>query len=365
VSSQNSAVKRWAQFVHVVLGGDSVVLFDVSGGLPSAADVREAEAKVLLFAQWLRLSLTPASVRQYLSSLWAQHQSWMGGRSLADLGVDFSALRMVLRIMLKQSPPRKHVKAPFSAALLARLLPFSWSSRGSLSACYFRTAGYAAAAMALEQMMRLSEIVRTAKCARANLNPISVGDVRFFDLDECEMAWPSGIADARARESSVRYAIARCPNSKAGDGYDDLYMPAGSLFLQQWTVVGKNGAVSWRVGPSSSAVGACRALWAHFAWFPPTCRTAPFLRQYPSNGQLLVSAFKSWFVRACSHAGIDHSLFGIHCFRVGGMVAMQDGGASLPAVMAQGRWRSDAWTVYCRRRPATAMLWASAIMTAQ
>jgi hypothetical protein len=95
------------------------------------------------------------------------------------------------------------------------------------------------------------------------------------------------------------------------------------------------------------------------------CRSAPFLRQYPSNGQLSVSAFKSWFVRACSHAGIDHSLYGIHCFRVGGMVAMQDGGASLPAVLAQGRWRSDAWTVYCRRRPATAMLWASAIMTAR
>ena len=155
------------------------------------------------------------------------------------------------------------------------------------------------------------------------------------------------------------------PIARPGTGMTICTCRRGRCSCSNGQLLRINGAVSWRVGPSSSAVGACRALWAHFAWFPPSCRTAPFLRQYPSNGQLSVSAFKSWFVRACSHAGIDHSLFGIHCFRVGGMVAMQDGGASLPAVLAQGRWRSDAWTVYCRRRPATAMLWASAIMTAQ
>ena len=58
----------------------------------------------------------------------------------------------------------------------------------------------------------------------------------------------------------------------------------------------------------------------------------------------------------------DYAKYGAHAFRVGGVVAMQDAGASAVEVMAQGRWRSDAWRVYSRRSKRSSMTWASAIM---
>ena len=65
-------------------------------------------------------------------------------------------------------------------------------------------------------------------------------------------------------------------------------------------------------------------------------------------------------MRAAGHH--NYSDFGGHAFRVGGVVAMQEAGASAAEVMAQGRWRSDTWRIYCRRGKARSMKWCRAIL---
>ena len=65
-------------------------------------------------------------------------------------------------------------------------------------------------------------------------------------------------------------------------------------------------------------------------------------------------------MRAAGHD--DFRRFGLHCFRVGGVVAMQEAGASMPEVMAQGRWKSDVVRIYCRRGKERSMRWGQRIM---
>ena len=121
LTAHKSAVMRWAQFVTAILDDDTLLLFDRHVSQPTALEIRRAEAKVVLFTYWLRQSLQPQSVRNYLSSLWAQHAVWMGGRSLKDLGVEFPAVKLALGMMTKAAPPVARGKQAFTASMLASL----------------------------------------------------------------------------------------------------------------------------------------------------------------------------------------------------------------------------------------------------
>jgi hypothetical protein len=57
----------------------------------------------------------------------------------------------------------------------------------------------------------------------------------------------------------------------------------------------------------------------------------------------------------CTGTELRYEQWGTHTFRVGGMNALQDAGASVAEIMALGHWRSDAWLLYSRRsRPRVA-----------
>ena len=372
LKAHRAAARRWAQFVVGVLNADSLLLFDPAAvAPPSPADVRVAEAKMMAWVQWLHMSISPASIRNYLSSFWAQHQVWMRGRSLRDLGVDFAALRQVVSIMTKREPPLKRTKRPFSAVLLARLVRFSLCARCATAERFRRIMAYAAAALALEQLLRISEVTRSCTPTTADGNPMRVQDLVFLSAGGRPVRTPSCLADGIDRELLVTHASVRCPDSKSGHGYDDLCLPAGDPLLARLVIGRSNGLIRLRTDwdANMGPVSACRALWFHMALFPGPAPDAPLFRVYAPRtalpSALPLASFKSWFKAACVAGGVEYKQFGSHCFRVGGMVAMQQAGASVTEVMAQGRWRSDVWAVYCRRDPATARQWASIIMAGQ
>ena len=120
---------------------------------------------------------------------------------------------------------------------------------------------------------------------------------------------------------------------------------------------------------------ACRSLWAFMALFPvvgpkrarglpPSHEATPLFRMYAApSKQLVGSIWQGWFRDACKDAKITYKDFGISCFRIGGMMAMQLQGASEVEVMAQGRWVSDVWRVYSRRDKDSSAKWAGAILS--
>jgi hypothetical protein len=72
------------------------------------------------------------------------------------------------------------------------------------------------------------------------------------------------------------------------------------------------------------------------------------------------------FIRAfkmvCRAADMRYERWGTHAFRVGGMNALQDAGASVLEIMALGHWRSDAWLLYSRRNRPRLQAWAKQIL---
>ena len=59
---------------------------------------------------------------------------------------------------------------------------------------------------------------------------------------------------------------------------------------------------------------------------------------------------------------LRYSQWGTHAFRVGGMNALQDAGASVAEIMALGHWKSDAWLLYSRRNRPRLMYWSRQIL---
>jgi hypothetical protein len=70
--------------------------------------------------------------------------------------------------------------------------------------------------------------------------------------------------------------------------------------------------------------------------------------------QITRAEFIRDFKMVCRAADLQYPQWGTHAFRVGGMNALQDAGASVPEIMALGHWRSDAWMTYSSQAQQTA-----------
>jgi hypothetical protein len=79
-------------------------------------------------------------------------------------------------------------------------------------------------------------------------------------------------------------------------------------------------------------------------------------------GLISHSQFWSCFKALCKTAKIQYEGLGKHCFRVGGMNALQEANASVCEIMALGRWRSDAWKAYAKINRRTLMRWTGAVL---
>ena len=373
VKSIGSAVKLWVVFCRDFLDIDSIVLFRQPPAVPTSAEVRVADLRLTLFANWLDQQYASATTSQYVSGIKQKHTDWLGGSSLAELGVLLSRVTARLAIARKRKPGRKREKVPFSADLLADCLSFLWC-RGPF--WHQRCTTYAVMALCMEHLLRLSETAhnRADPMTAASANPIRVCDVEFFDVNDQPVALPRSLADGWLREPNVHSMKCRMPPSKADPGGQNapLFSPAGSPWLRSFLspVPPAPLAVRWPVGtpvPARRAVGACRAIWALLAIFPVkhSARhlTPLFANAKGSSLQLAKRTFMKYFGEAMKDAGHeDYKKYGQHCFRVRGAVALQDAGASGPQVAAHGHWRSDIWQLYNRRGKADSLICAGAIM---
>jgi hypothetical protein len=90
----------------------------------------------------------------------------------------------------------------------------------------------------------------------------------------------------------------------------------------------------------------------------------PLLRSRRAGAQRLIK--RNEFVRdfrwVCRLDGLQYKQWGTHAFRVGGMNALQDAGASVAEIMALGHWRSDAWLLYSRRKRPRLQEWSKQIL---
>jgi hypothetical protein len=212
-----------------------------------------------------------------------------------------------------------------------------------------------AVAVMLTAVLRSSEIVDNQYMSAANRSPIWMADVQFAN----------GLGDRartleRGHDGTVPagsdYATTKMPPSKA----DPVQRAGNELFFP--------GRL-----PESKVNGAKECIENWFNDYPvhpelqhvtPLFRTVRTGTPTQFTRATFLNDFK-WVCRQaleCTGTELRYSQWGTHAFRVGGMNALQDAGASVAEIMALGHWRSDAWLAYSRRSRPRLMYWSRQIL---
>ena len=204
-------------------------------------------------------------------------------------------------------------------------------------------------------LLRLSEIAQNKHLSIANRSPILVTDLRFFThakkgaFEEVFLQCDGTLPVAAFQLAMIK---SRMPPSKADPvqrSDNDLTFPA-KVFDED---------------PDGAMEHICRFI----DTFPvPEYRreAVPLFRRKinPSPAQFHRYDFKRDFRWVCRNASpeLQYKQWGTHAFRIGGLNALQDAGASVAECMALGRWRSDAWKLYSRRNRPRLVEWTRWIM---
>ena len=347
LTSQDVGVKHWIIFHAKVLRSTNYLLIPLHVSPPTSESLREAEYKLLLFAMYLSRSYPGSTVGQYIFHVKARHYFWLGFTDFRQFETAFFRLPILLRVLNKRSPGPSRVKKPLTKNVLRQL----WVSIGPLflSRDFECMVFWGVCTMAFQQLLRLNEVVLMTVKSQANKFPIPVSDITFFDSvgnlvpkpgaairflsgAACDQAYKSAVA----WESIVAFAVVIAPPTKADPTAknDPYYLPMSA--------------------GEAKFLCPCWVLWRMLAAFPVPAhgeqQTALFRASpKPLAKQIGYAAFHKLFRAACRKANVQYAGYGKHCFRVGGLNALQDAGCSVPQLMAMGHWKSDAWTVYARR----------------
>jgi hypothetical protein len=313
--------------------------------------ILEAERRLLLFSRWLARSYVSSTVFKYVSDVKALQRSY-NGVPLAALGVAFHRLPILFRAMRREAPGgTREEKAPWEVGMFEQQREgqgagsscglFADSGKGRAKATAFEKATVdCVQALAFEQLLRLSELVRTGVATNAETYPLTWGDVEFLGAGGHILPWSE---QGEPLGCPVLLVLRMPPSKKDRIGTGELRCP----FPEGW----QEGAALNAAGPK---------LWRYARRYPVARNKAavtPLFREKEGKKGAPVSRLsKSRFTRAfnvlCREASppIVYSQFGIHCFRVGGMNRLMDLGATAPQICALGRWSSDCWQLYARRQ---------------
>jgi hypothetical protein len=240
----------------------------------------------------------------------------------------------------KASKKKKQTAAAAAKAEAEADVPF-WLDRITL-----------AVSVAMTGILRSSEIVDNKHKANANRAPIVLSDLRFWRVTRGEEVEVEVLMEGMPSMDacSIDYATSRMPPSKS-----DPIQRVGNelLFPRKLEASDPDGAlenivnfmVDYPVHKSLHSV-------------TPLIRS----RRLGAQRQIRRNEFISDFRRVCRLAGLQYSQWGTHAFRVGGMNALQDAGASVTEIMALGHWRSDAWLMYSRRNKPQLREWSKQIL---
>jgi hypothetical protein len=178
--------------------------------------------------------------------------------------------------------------------------------------------------VAMTGVLRSSEIVDNKLKAHANRAPIMLSDLHFWriirgvevEVEVLEEGFPDGDA------GYIDYATSRMPPSKSGP-----IQRVGNelIFPKKLERSDPDGAMENIVNfmidyPSPKGMHS----------LTPLMRS----RRQGAQRQIQRNEFINDFRRVCKSAGLQYSQWGTHAFRVGGMNALQDAGASVAEIMA-------------------------------
>jgi hypothetical protein len=186
--------------------------------------------------------------------------------------------------------------------------------------------------VAMSGVLRSSEIVDNKLKAHANRAPIMLSDLHFWrivrgvevEIEVIEEGFPDGDA------GYIDFATSRMPPSKS-----DPIQRVG------------NGLIFPKKLERSDPDGAMENIVNFMNDYPipkSMHSLTPLMRSRRQGAQRQIqrNEFINDFRRVCKIAGLRYSKWGTHAFRVGGMNALQDAGASVAEIMALGHWRSGA-----------------------
>ena len=206
--------------------------------------------------------------------------------------------------------------------------------------------------VAMTGVLRSSEIVDNKFKSHANRAPIMLSDLKFWRVvrgEEQEVeVLEEGFPDADP--GYIHYATSRMPPSKS----DPIQRVGNELIFPS------------KLDPSDPD-GALENIVNFMVDYPVPKMLhsiTPLMRSTREGAQRQIrrNEFINDFRKVCRLADLRYSSWGTHAFRVGGMNALQDAGASVTEIMALGHWRSDAWMLYSRRNKPRLREWSQQIL---
>ena len=207
--------------------------------------------------------------------------------------------------------------------------------------------------VAMTALLRSSELVDNKYKSAANRAPIMLSDLRFVRIVRGEETEIEMLDDGTlgACPAQVHFIECRMPPSKS----DPIQRQGNELIFPQ------------KIDPVHDIDGAMENIINFMNDYPiPRAQHSitPLLRDKRDGVQRQIrrTEFIRDFKWICREAGLQYSKWGTHAFRVGGMNALQDAGASVPEIMALGHWRSDAWLLYSRRNRPRLQEWSKQIL---
>lgn len=408
-----TGVRWWIRFCHELAMDPLLYTRDE---LPlSHVEQVQVESKLLLYTMWLARhrftvkaisepqSLRGSTLRAYAIHVQMWMQQMMGGMPMKDISTLDGRLRALQHAFMRERPSQLDEKEPFTAAMFRKLqhavLLWKLGSRDAVqkkseqpaSFCARRTEMMVAAAM--EALLRTSELARGYTDSAANLNPFVLDHLHFcYTLNggEHECPWNADGTIDTSQAEYLRVPMSAHKADQFGQRGDQLMYPRSTnaketgtfeltdAFVNDYPVPrGYHNDVAWfrkGVNVLNKQKGSTKSAWAGFTGGSnlfgiskkqKTRYDAEQNRLELNTHADLVTDASFWktFKALCRTAEVRYDGLGTHCFRVGGMAGLQDANASVVEIMALGRWRSDAWKAYARRKRVTMMKWTGRVLS--
>ena len=349
-----TGIRWWVKFC-MAMGMVQMVLYTAAELPLSFVRRREVELLMLCFMQWLSRIDPPIrgkTIGGYCDhvQMWMQH--FLCGVPFREVLGSLGRISAMRKAFVRERPSRLREKKAFTPVTFKRLQRAVWNIRRSVRS---RDEKFRAqrlemmVAAGLEGLLRTSEMALSTTPSASNLNPFALSDLNWcYKVDGVlhECPWREDGTVDTTRAMWLRVPMTSSKPDQFGIRGDELFFPR-----------------STRPGISGTF-----ELAADFVNEYPVPRArhpaTPWFREqiFGMYTQVTHYRFMADFKIVCKLAKIAYAGYGKHAFRIGGMNAMQDAGATAPEIMALGRWASDAWRLYARRERRTLLTLTAKVM---
>ena len=363
-----TGVRWWIRFC-VKIGTEPLLYTEADLPLSFEAK-RSVEGKLLLFMMWMarhkhgkqgqeKKFLAGSTLRGYANHVQMWAQVLARGVPYAEAVGMKGRLKMLQRAFMRERPSKARAKVPFTGKMFAMLqravMDLMRGSRSDKQKFEAQRLEMMVAA-ALEGLLRTSEMAAGVAASAANKCPFKLAQMQWcyrIGSEEYECEWEEdGTIDTSLAEY-MRMPMGPHKADQLGERDDELLYPRSDVQGLSGTFEITRDFLNKYPVP--------RSLHHRVAWFRKSRVIGPDSSE-EAVGLISHNSFWSGFKAVCKTAKIEYGVLGKHCFRVGGMNALQEANASVCEIMALGRWRSDAWKAYARRNRRMLMRWTGEVL---